>query len=511
MTHYLFVLMISMLFFSCDSSISHNWEVTPYPNSITVEYGDFRFDDGISISMSDSVLLSSINIFSKKLGELEIAVKGKAKNKLTVELLPNKNGKDEAYTLKIEKHNILLKASNPAGIFYGLMTVWQGVKFSDNNTIPCGFVEDKPRYKYRGFMLDESRHFFGKEKVKQIIDMMSVFKLNTFHWHLTDDPGWRIEIKSFPKLTTLGGRGDYSNPNTEAKYYTQEEIQEIVTFAAERFVTIIPEIDMPGHAAAANRAYPEYSGGGSEKHPDFTFNPGKEKTYAYLTTILREVSAMFPSTYIHLGGDEVHFGNDKWAKDPGVKLLMANEKLKTLKDVEDYFMRRIADSLKVIGKKVAGWDEVTGSGIEKENLLIYWWRHDNPEYLKKSLEEKYKVVLCPRVPLYFDFVQEEEHKNGRKWAGQFGRLEDVYHYPDSFHVFTSRGNGLIQGIQGNMWTERFQTGKEIDYMMYPRMFALAESAWTEKSNKDYIRFQSILPYLYTFLDEYGLNYFNKND
>lgn len=508
MKYLLIFVALSMTIVGCKPEEKQIWKVVPYPNMVSIQPGGFSFDEGIDIIVSESSLTSPVNLFSKKLNEMGISTHDDSKHTLSVELTSSLDENQEAYKLEIGKDKITLTASHPKGIFYGLMTIWQGVRFSTNHSIPCGIVQDSPRFGYRGFMLDESRHFFGKDKVMEIIELMSEFKLNTFHWHLTDSPGWRIDIKAFPKLATIGGQGNQSNPDAPAQYYTQEEIKEIVAYAAERQVTIIPEIDMPGHATAANRAYPEYSGGGSEKHPDFTFNPGKENTYAYLTTILREIATLFPSEYIHLGGDEVHFGNEKWNNNKEVKSLMKREGFTTLKEVEFYFIRRIADSVSTMGKKIAGWDEVTESDIPKENLLIYWWRHDKPEFLTRALNGKYSLILCPRLPLYFDFLQHESHKNGRRWKG-IAPVEDVYGYPDLIHSFTNEEMSLINGIQGNLWTERFQTNQWLDFMMFPRMMALSESAWTEEENKDFIRFESILPSIHDYLDERNVYYYNS--
>jgi hexosaminidase len=393
-------------------------------------------------------------------------------------------------------------------MFYGLMTIWQQLSFSNRMEIPCGWVKDAPRYEYRGFMLDESRHFFGKEKVEQLLDVMSILKLNTFHWHLTDAPGWRLEIKAFPKLTTVGGRGNKSEPDAPAEFYSQEEIAEVVAYAADRFIAIIPEIDMPGHATAANRAYPEFSGGGSEKRPDFTFNPGKEETYEYLGKILGEVSVLFPSPYVHFGGDEVHFGNQQWANDESVRALMKREKLSDLREVEQYFSRRMADTIKALGKITAGWDEVVSCGLSNESTLVYWWRHDKPEQLATSLKGGYNTILCPRRPLYFDFVQHDTHVKGRRWDG-FNPIQDVYQYPDSTHTFSVNESSLVKGIQACLWTETVTTTDRVDFLSFPRILALSESAWTNCENKEYSRFEDILPNIFCYLDKLDIYYFNS--
>lgn len=501
-----FLLLIG--FCNCQPEEAQSWNVTPYPNTVAVEPGGFDFDQGIHFETSEPSLEGVVSFIQKKLEEIGVNSDAESQNKIHLKLVKSDEKKPEAYALHITRTSIQLTASHPKGIFYGLMTLWQQLKLSKNKSVPCGVVEDTPRYAHRGFMLDESRHFFGKEKVIQLIDMMSVLKLNTFHWHLTDSPGWRIEIKAYPRLTTEGGKGNHSNPDAPANFYTQEDIKEIVAFAAERQIEIIPEIDMPGHATAANRAYPEFSGGGSEKHPEFTFDPGKEGTYHYLTIILEEVAALFPSKYIHLGGDEVHFGNEKWKTNDSIQALMQREGLESLVDVEHYFIRRMANQLTQMDKQLAGWDEIVESKVSNQSSVVYWWRHDQTGQLQKSLDNGYPTVLCPRIPLYFDFVQHNSHENGRRWDG-FGTLEDVYAYPESTHQFTDAEAELIKGIQGNLWTEKFDVDVWVDFMTFPRMIALSESAWTNPSNKDFSRFNQILPSIFEYLESEGIYYFNS--
>lgn len=228
-----------------------------------------------------------------------------------------------SYSLKTSTKEIVISAADDEGVFNGISSLIQLVAskkvVNGSVNLPAWQIDDKPLYQWRGLMLDESRHFFGKEKVKLLLDWMAFYKLNKFHWHLTDEPGWRLEIKKYPLLTLVGGIGNHTNPNASSNYYTQEDVKEIVRYAAERKIDVIPEIDMPGHARAANRAYPEFSGGGSEKYPHFTFDPGNEGTYKYLTDIIREVDVLFPSKMIHLGGDEVSFGNQQWSKNAGIQ------------------------------------------------------------------------------------------------------------------------------------------------------------------------------------------------
>lgn len=403
-----------------------------------------------------------------------------------------KDKRKGAYSLEINARQITLTAAEGEGMSNGISTLLQLINQSeiqkDIVKIPCWNITDAPLYGWRGLMLDESRHFFGKEKVKDILNWMAYYKLNRFHWHLTDQPGWRIEVKKYPRLALIGGVGSYSDPNSPARYYTQEDIKEIVRFAAERNIEVIPEIDMPGHATAANMAYPQFSGGGSEKYPEFTFNPGKEETYQYLSDILKETDVLFPSQMIHLGGDEVHFGNASWNTDAGVQQLMKSKQLKDLKAVEEYFIRRMADTVMRMNNKVLAWDEVAGIDLASRETIVFWWRHDKPEELKKALDKGYDAVLCPRLPLYFDFVQDSVHSVGRKWQGKYVGLKDVYRFRPEDYVKEPGQMKQVRGIQANLWTEQVSSEENLDYLLFPRIAALAESGWAAPGSSGYEEF-----------------------
>ena len=461
--------------------------IIPMPNSFKPASGFFKVPDHISLSSTDPGFGSLIPDFSASVSRFS-SVNAAAKSKNgTIRLVRNQEiVENEAYRLNIEPQKITIEASNEAGCFYGLQSLVQLIHSANpDKQIQCGTITDQPRYEWRGFMLDESRHFFGMQEVKKILDMMALHKLNKFHWHLTDAQGWRIEIKQYPLLTTVGGKGNNSDPEAEARFYTQEQIAEIVRYAANRFIEVIPEIDMPGHATAAVRAYPEFSGGGSKKYPDFTFNPGKEGTYQFLTNILKEVAELFPSIFIHLGGDEVSFGNQQWKEIPEIQQLMKQEKLENLLSVEHYFLNRMADSVKKIGKTVIGWDEVVTAALPTSTRVM-WWRHDQPKMLELALKNGYTTILCPRIPLYFDFVQLDSHKSGRKWGGKFAPIESVYNFPsDQFMGGISIATPLIKGIQANLWSETTHTAERMEFMLFPRMSALAEAGWTCEEKKNF--------------------------
>ncbi len=401
-----------------------------------------------------------------------------------------------AYSITMTPERITISGGGNEGLFYGIQSLKQLIDVQENKagqvTLPCWTIRDQPVYSWRGLMLDESRHFFGKEKVKELLDWMAYYKLNKFHWHLTDQPGWRLEIKKYPLLSLVGGIGSQSDPHAAASFYSQEDVKEIVAYAAERFITVIPEIDMPGHATAANRAYPEYSGGGSRRFPEFTFNPGKEATYQFLSDILREVDALFPSQMIHLGGDEVHYGNENWHTNPDVQQLMTRERLNTLTEVEHYFMERMADSVYRLNNKLLAWDEIAGMDLPPSETIVFWWRHDKPEQLAKALDKGFNVVLCPRLPFYFDYLQQPNHIHGPKWQRtKVNTVKDVYSFTaDS--IIKAGQHKQILGVQANIWTESIRSEDRLEFMLFPRIAALAEAAWTKGTENGYPHFEERL-------------------
>lgn len=485
--------------------------VIPYPQSVVWKNGEIALENG-RIGCIESEFWPEALLLKEKLENVFSETKLSRKERKASIVLKRLSGLqgNEAYRIEVEPERVVIGAGERAGIFYGIQTFLQLLN-NEGKQLKCCVIEDAPRYGWRGYMLDESRHFFGKEKVKRLLEDMAYYKLNKFHWHLTDEPGWRIEIKKYPRLTSIGGRGNWSDPdNTEVRFYTQDEIREIVAYASKLHIEVIPEIDMPGHATAANNAYPEYSGGGTAEHPDFTFNVGKEEVYAFLTDVLREVADLFPSSYLHIGGDEVAFGTKAWGSDPAIQAMMKREGLKNLKEAEGYFIHRMADSVRTLGKTLVGWDELLEVDIPKDRTVIMWWRHDRVNQLKKSLSGGYPTVMCPRRPLYFDFIQHKDHKWGRVWSG-FCPLEDVYAFPDKGMAswqLPKEQLQYIQGIQANLWVERVHNTKRLDFMTYPRLCALAESGWTLPENKNYEGFIRRMEHAYRDFDRKGIYYFD---
>ncbi|GAB3902528.1 beta-N-acetylhexosaminidase [Mucilaginibacter boryungensis] len=490
-----------------------NCPIIPKPVTAIKQTGEFVIKRNMGILISAKVLDTAATYLQKELqhlNKLNLAISRKAATSGIKLMLDNTIRGSEGYRLKMTTTSVMISGSTTHGVFNGVISFLQLVTLSKSAlAVDCWDITDAPNYAWRGVMLDESRHFMGKEKVKQLLDWMAFYKLNHFHWHLTDEPAWRLEIKRYPKLALIGGMGSTTNKNDPAKYYTQQEVSEIINYAAERHIVVIPEIDMPGHATAANRAYPEYSGGGSPGHPDFTFNPGNMATYTYLANILKETIALFPSGMIHMGGDEVSIGNEKWKTDAGIASLMQQQKLSTLSEVEHYFMKRMADSVYRAHAKLLVWDEMANAGLPVDSTIIFWWRHDKPGQLRLALSKGYPTVVCPRLPFYYDFVQDSTHKNGRKWNNKlYNSLQDVYSFSLTEMNLTQSELNNVLGIQANLWTETVATAKRMDYLLFPRITALAEAAWTAPANKAWPDFMSRLKFNLGLYDKAGLYYYD---
>ena len=487
-------LLFSLLLLGQESRGQAHVAVIPQPNAVQLSGGQLALRDNSFVSESDALLFGDASaLFREQLFAQAGFTWFKTGESAKAILIFNRNPalQPEEYILNITAGRVTVEASAKPGAHNAVMSLLQMMVFGKEAgvcRIPLGKIRDKPEYAWRGYMLDESRHFFGVEKVKQILNWMAFYKLNKFHWHLTDEPAWRLEIKKYPMLALVGGIGTFTDPLAGVKYYTQEDIRDIVAYAAKRQIEIIPEIDMPGHATAANRAYPQFSGGGSKNHPDFTFHPAKKGTYTYLTNILKEVNVLFPSGLVHLGGDEVSFGSEAWNSDRLIDSLKTRQKFTTNKEVETYFMRRMADSLFQMNARIGVWDEMADSGLPKDKAVQFWWRHDKPEQLQLSLKNGYATVICPRIPFYFDFVQEENHRYGRKWGKAFGTLQALYEYNMEDLRKTETYRGQVLGVQGNLWTETVNTPDRLDFLTFPRLAALAEVGWSDGKAKNYGRF-----------------------
>jgi hexosaminidase len=453
----------------------------------------------------------------------------------------------EGYELAVSSNSVVIRAPEQAGMFYGAQTLLQLLPpeiFSPRLVtnadwqIPCVAIQDWPRFRWRGLMLDVSRHFYSKAEVEKILDEMALHKLNTFHWHLTDDQGWRIEIKKYPKLTQIGawrsasrltppkGEGNYfenANPawmapsadkfgpdNRYGGFYTQADIREVVKYAAVRHITIVPEIEMPGHAVAAMAAYPQFGCGDLSYSTDVkagvnsgVFDPGKEATFKFLDDVLTEVFQLFPGKFIHLGGDEV---SEKvkaatWAKSPACQAVMKREGLKNTDELQDWFTRRMEKFVNAHGKRLVGWSEIAGSGVTT-NAAVMDWKGGGLE----AAETGHDVVMTPTKFCYLDYYQSTNHASEPHAIGGFLPLEKVYDFEPIPAQLPAEFQSYILGGQCNLWTEYVASLPHAEYMIFPRACALAETTWSAKSSRDWDDFQRRLRTDERRLDELGVNY-----
>lgn len=495
--------------------IGQSVNIIPQPAHLALNKGKFILKQGTPVSINDKQLVPEVKYLKDELlksAKIDLHINKGTNNNIRLVLTKNQDTSG-SYRLMISNHHIIVSSSNREGIFYGIQSLLQLINGVNENQkgvlLQDLIIHDSPRYQWRGFMLDESRHFFGKQKVEMLLNWMARYKLNKFHWHLTDAHGWRIQINQYPKLTTVGGIGNFTDSLAPAKYYTQADIKEIVSYAKKRFITVIPEIDMPGHATAANKAYPEYSGGVVDKYPNFTFNPAKEETYTFLSNIIKETNQLFSVRLFHLGGDEVAFGMQAWLKSPSITAMMASKNFTTPNELQYYFFKRMADTVVKLGDKVLCWDEATDADLPADKTIVFWWRQNKPEQLKLALQKNYQVVLCPRLPMYFDFVQDSTHTSGRKWNKTlYNNVWDVYNFPDLQMDSTSMQSKNIIGVQANVWTETIGSEKRLDYMLFPRLAALAEAAWDTKAVKNVGMFSQKLLSERKFYRQAGIYYYD---
>jgi len=399
----------------------------------------------------------------------------------------------EAYRLEASQAGVIIHAAAPAGAFYGCQTLRQLLR-PDARTIACATITDSPRYVWRGLMLDVSRHFFAPPTVERVLDWMADYKLNRLHLHLTDDPGWRVEIPTYPELTRRGARGNFTDTNEPARFFSREDLREVVAYAARRHIVVVPEIDTPGHAGAATRAFPQLDGG---RH---TFNPAREETFDFLQHTLRDVMDVFPSPWIHFGGDEVD--HSQWQLSAGQKA----EGLTSPDQLEGYFARRMAGYISQQGRAPMGWDEVVAAK-PVTNTVVFWWRHNKPEVLAQALAAGYSVVLAPRSPCYLDYPQDKsEPSTGWKL---WNTSEAVYRGPVVPHLPAGK-LAKILGVEACVWTERISTVPRLEFMLLPRMVALAEMAWTPDAARDFAQFNTRLqPFLAQYRQQ-GVNCYDPN-
>jgi hexosaminidase len=435
---------------------------------------------------------------------------------------------DEAYNLSVTTHQVLVKAPTSDGLFYGLQSLLQllppQIYQTDYTlvpqhtewTLPAVEIKDYPRFEYRGMHLDVTRHFFPVKFVKRYIDLLAMHKMNRFHWHLTDDQGWRIEIEQYPKLTEVGGWrdstlvGHYTSDIYDGEryggFYTQQEIREVVAYAQQRHVTIIPEIEMPGHASAALAAYPEL---GCVEGKDYQlkttwgifediFCP-REQTFTFLENVLTEVMALFPSKYIHIGGDEAP--KAQWEESELAQQVMQREGLESEEELQSYFITRIEKFLNKNGRQIIGWDEILEGGLAP-NATVMSWR--GIEGGIKAAKQQNNVIMTPTSHLYLDYYQAPPESEPLA-IGNFSPLKEVYSFEPIPEELSAEEAQYVKGAQGNLWTEYIHSGDKAEYMAYPRASALSEVVWSTESTRNWTDFWQRLQTHFDRLEALNVN------
>lgn len=534
-----FMTLFGLIFlFSCQpqKNFSLN-EVTiiPRPEILELKKGSFLFDKNTRFIVENeeqgAIARELTDIFEKAAGFKPQIIIGKKAEKNSVFFLTRAETDNEGYILDVIDGRIEITASKPAGFFYGIQTLRQLLPVEIESKkqvkdidwlIPNIKVYDNPRFKWRGFMLDVSRHFFPKEYIKDLIDYLSLHKINTFHWHLVDDQGWRIEIKKYPKLTEVGAwRVDHEDKHWDARpkqkdgeeatyggFYSQEDIKEIVAFAKSRQVTIVPEIEMPAHVTSVLAAYPEYScTGGPFTVPSGGLWPitdiycaGNEGTFTFLEDVLTEVMELFPSEYIHIGGDEAT--KTEWEKCPKCRKRISSEGLKNVEELQSYFIKRIEKFISSKGRRLIGWDEILEGGLAPGASVMSWRGFKGGI---EAAEKGHDVVMTPIDLTYFNMYQGPADQEPIAWGG-YTPLRMVYAF-DPVHESMSEKAALhVIGGQANLWGE-FITEKELSmYMTFPRLAALAEKLWTPKELADWSDFSRRVKTLFKRYDYLDINY-----
>lgn len=521
-----------LLLFACPLTMfAQQVSIIPQPVELKLSEGNFIIDKNTSVQFnaSQAALKPAVDFFLNAVKDVSgIALQQNKSTAKKVEfiLAAQTAFKPEAYSLTVTPSLIQIKASSYAGIFYGIQSVLQTLPQVRTNAallVPCMQVNDEPRFKWRGMHLDVSRHFFSADVVKQYINLMAMYKMNTFHWHLVDDQGWRIEIKKYPKLTSTGawrvdqndkvwGSRPQAQPGEAATYggyYTQEQVKEIIAYAKARNVTVVPEIEMPGHVASAIAAYPQLSctqqpqlplTGGNYNNVSSNYCAGNEEVFSFLQDVLTEVIALFPSTYIHIGGDEVD--KSPWKKCERCQARMKKEGLKNEEELQSYFIKRMEKFIVSKKRKMIGWDEILEGGLAPEATVMSWRGEAGGIEAAKMHHD---VVMTPGSPCYFDHYQ--AGPEGEPLAiGGFNTVKKVYDYEPIPKELSAEQHKYVLGAQGNVWTEYISTAEHLEYMVLPRMLALAETVWSPAATKNWNDFSSRLQFHFKAFDAKGLHY-----
>lgn len=521
---------------SCGVETTANYQVIPLPQEVALsQESPFKLNAGTIIAYPENNALLKRNAeflaeyISQSTGrtlQTEALAPGAEAPKGAITLgLDPAIGNREGYVLTVKADRVTLNGQTENGVFYGIQTLRKSIPsqtIASSILLPAGTIQDESRFSYRGMHLDVGRHFFPIEFVKKYIDLLALHNMNTFHWHLTEDQGWRIEIKKYPKLTEIGawrdrtviGRNTDEYDNTRyGGFYTQEQAKEIVEYAQERYITVIPEVDLPGHMLAALAAYPEMgcTGGPYEVCPRWgVFEDvlciGNEQTMQFLEDVMAEIIDIFPSEYIHIGGDEAP--RTRWEKCPKCQARIKAEGLKEDKEhskedrLQSYCMTRIEKFLNSKGRRIIGWDEIL-EGDVAPNATVMSWRGSAGGI--KAAQLGHDVIMTPNDYCYFDYYQSQDTENEPFAIGGFIPLEKVYSLEPTASLTEEQAKHIL-GAQANLWTEYIPTTEQVEYMVLPRMAALAEVQWTQPEKKDYTYFTTRLAGLISLYQRDKLNY-----
>ena len=515
-------------------TLSAQYEVVPLPQSIQMQQGEpFILNSQVQILAADGLQQEAqfLQQYIKEVSDVDLTIANKQQKKTTYIALSvsPKVTNPEGYVLTVSAKGITIEGGSSAGVFYGIQTLRKNLLFPLSSFLfPPTIITDAPRFTWRGMHLDCSRHFFSVAFVKKFIDLLVLHNMNRFHWHLTDDQGWRIEIKKWPKLisvgsqrsgTIIGTNSDIDDGITYGGYYTQDEAREIVAYAAERHITVIPEIDMPGHMLAALASYPELGCTGGPYQVGHYWGVYKDvlcvsnqRVYQFVEDVLTEIMDIFPSEVIHIGGDETP--TDKWLQCPRCQALQKQlpapqqaaedfEPLTSkLSPLQAHFTKKVFDFLTSKGRRALGWDEILDGS--PQNAMIMSWRGTEPG--AKAAETGHDVVMTPTTFCYFDYQQVEDTQFEPSRCGGFIPIEKVYSLdpaPDSLSI-TAREH--ILGAQANLWTEYMTNEAMVEYQALPRMSALSEVQWTQPTRKDYESFKERLTRLTALFELYHYQY-----
>ncbi len=495
----------------------------PAPASLTPQEGSFRFDAATPIfagTDAERRVAARFAAWVAKTNGVEGGIRNDDPGNAVVFAIDPAVSAEapEGYMLDVTSQGIRIAASDERGLFYGAVTLWQLISSAEGSAvrIPGMRIDDAPRFGWRGLMLDSARHFQSVDEIKQLLDAMALHKLNTFHWHLTDDQGWRIEIPKYPKLTEIGGcripageagiEPKTGEPRPYCGWYTQDQIRDIVAYAAERHITVVPEFDMPGHVQAIVAAYPQYGSLGDTPPVSnewgvhqYLFNVD-EDTFAFIEDVLDEIIALFPSQYIHIGGDEAV--KDQWKASASVQARMRELGIKDETALQSWFIKRIEAYLSGKGRRLVGWDEILDGGIAP-NATVMSWR--GTEGGIAAARSGHDVVMSPGSHLYLDFLQTASPNEppGRPLQVPLEKVYDFEPVPD---VLTAEQSKHILGVQANVWTEHMRTWPRMQHAIFPRIAALAETAWSPQDKKHYADFLSRLPAQLPRYRAFGIDY-----